>query len=50
MPSHGLARTLHAAACRSMTGEGGFNDDVGAYGSDPLACLGDELRERAAGD
>lgn len=34
---------------RSMTGESGFADDPGAYGADPLMCLGEDLREGTLG-
>ena len=33
-----------------MTGEGGFAEDQGAYGADPLSCLGEELREHVIGE
>jgi len=32
-----------------MTGESGFADDMGAYGADPLMCLGEDLREGTLG-
>jgi len=50
--SHEKSLELAAVALKlcSMTGEGGFAEDQGAYGADPLSCLGEELREHVIGE